>query len=71
MITLTKQQHAALASYARSVLAAVAAVVATGNFHADDLIKAALAAALPPILRWANPNDPAFGRVKKRKTRRS
>ena len=71
MITLSKQQQAALASYGRSVLAAVLAVAATGNYDAADLSKAALAAALPPLLRWVNPNDPAFGRVKKRKTRRS
>jgi predicted ATPase len=51
-----------LLSYARSVLAAVVAVVATGNTAPDDLVKAALAAALPPIIRWINPNDPAFGR---------
>ena len=61
-IYLTEKQKAMLASYARSVLAAVLAVVATGNYAADDLIKAALAAALPPLLRWANPNDTAFGR---------
>lgn len=51
-----------LASYGRSVLSAVAAVVATGNYQPDDLMKAAVAAALPPLLRWANTNDPAFGR---------
>lgn len=70
-IELSKQQQAALASYARSVLAAVLAVAATGNYDPTDLMKAALAAALPPLLRWANPNDPAFGRVKKRRSRRS
>ena len=62
MPSLTPQQKAALASYLRSVLAAVLAVVATGNYAPDDLAKAALAAALPPLIRWANPNDPAFGR---------
>jgi len=62
MPTLTPQQKAALASYLRSVIGAVAAVVATGNYAPDDLAKAALAAALPPLIRWANPNDPAFGR---------
>jgi hypothetical protein len=51
-----------LLSYARSVLAAVVAVAATGNTAPSDLVKAALAAALPPIIRWINPNDPAFGR---------
>jgi len=58
-----KPEHKAIiASYLRSVLAAVLAVVATGNYQPDDLLKAALAAALPPLIRWANPKDPAFGR---------
>jgi len=51
-----------LASYLRSTLAAVLAVVATGNYELDDLVKAALAAILPPLMRWANSKDPAFGR---------
>ena len=61
-IQLNCQHKAVLASYGRSVLAAVLAVVATGNYAPDDLAKAALAAALPPLIRWLNPNDPAFGR---------
>jgi len=61
-IQLNCRHKAALASYGRSVLAAVLAVAATGNYAPDDLAKAALAAALPPLIRWANPNDPAFGR---------
>lgn len=65
-ITLTKKQKSALASYGRSVLAAVLAVAVTGNYEFNDLWKAALAAAIPPILRWANPNDKAFGRTKKK-----
>jgi hypothetical protein len=59
---LNREQKAMLASYGRSVLSAVAAVIATGNYQPDDLMKAAVAAALPPLLRWANTNDPAFGR---------
>lgn len=51
-----------LMSYGRSVLCAVAAVAATGNYSLDDLAKAALAAVLPPLLRWLNSNDAAFGR---------
>lgn len=62
---LNKKQQAALQSYARSVLAAVAAVVATGNWNGEDILKAAVVAVLPPVLRWANPNDKAFGRTKK------
>jgi len=59
---LSKQQKAMFHSYLRSCLAAVLAVVTTGNYDPSDLLKALLAAALPPIIRWANPNDRAFGR---------
>jgi hypothetical protein len=62
MPSLSRQQKAALASYLRSALAAVLAVVATGNYAPDDIGKAALAAILPPLIRWANPKDGAFGR---------
>lgn len=66
---LSKQQKAALQSYSRSVVGAVVAVAATGNYAPDDLAKAAVAALIPPVLRWANTGDPAFGRkaVRKRK----
>jgi len=63
---ISKQQKSALESYARSVLGAVVAVAATGNYAPDDLAKAAVAALIPPILRWANSNDPAFGRGAKK-----
>jgi hypothetical protein len=62
MPSLTPQQKAALASYLRSALAAVLAVVATGNYAPEDIGKAAVAALLPPLIRWANPKDGAFGR---------
>jgi hypothetical protein len=59
---MSKQTKCMLASYARSVIAAVAAVASTGNTDPQDLAKAAVAALLPVIMRWANPNDQAFGR---------
>jgi len=62
MPSLTATQKAALASYLRSVLAAVLAVAATGNYAPEDIGKAAVAAILPPLIRWANPKDTAFGR---------
>ena len=62
MPSLSPQQKAALASYLRSALAAVLAVVATGNYAPEDIGKAAVAALLPPLIRWANPKDGAFGR---------
>lgn len=64
---ISKQQKAALESYARSVLGAVVAVAATGNYQPDDLAKAAVAALIPPALRWVNTGDPAFGRKTKKK----
>ena len=59
---MSKQTKAMLASYARSVIAAVAAVASTGNTDPEDLGKAAVAALLPVVMRWANPKDPAYGR---------
>jgi hypothetical protein len=61
-MTLTPEHKQALMSYLRSVIASVVAVASTGNYAPEDLAKAAVAAAIPPILRWANPNDSAFGR---------
>jgi len=59
---LNCKHKAALQSYARSVVGAVVAVAATGNYAPDDLAKAAVAALIPPLLRWVNSSDPAFGR---------
>ena len=57
-----KNVKALLSSYGRSVIAAVLAVYMTGNTEPVDLGKAAIAALLPPLMRWANPGDKAFGR---------
>ena len=53
---------AMLASYGRSVVAAVIAVYSTGNTDPADLGKAALAALVPVLVRYVNPKDLAFGR---------
>lgn len=59
---MTKQLKALLASYSRTVVAAVLAVYMAGNTSPTDLGKAGIAALLPPLMRWANPQDKAFGR---------
>jgi hypothetical protein len=59
---MNKKQKAMLASYLRVVITAIAAVVATGEFDLDDLVKAAIISVLPPLMRWINPNDKSFGR---------
>lgn len=53
-----------LASYGRSALgAALAVYLANPNdVTVRDVVAAALAAVLPPLLRWLNPKDAAFGR---------
>jgi hypothetical protein len=59
---MSKQLKALAASYSRTVIAAVLAVYMTGNTSPTDLGKAGIAALLPPLMRWANPSDKAFGR---------
>jgi hypothetical protein len=49
------------ASWARSFLAASVALAMTGETDIKMLANAGLAAVLPVILRWLNPNDVAFG----------
>ena len=47
-----------LASWSRvAASAALAYYMATGSLDAKALGSAALAAVVPPILRWLNPND--------------
>ena len=51
------------ASWSRSFLAAGITAYMMGATEPKDILKAAIAAVLPVVLRWLNPNDPAFGRV--------
>jgi len=53
--------QAALASYARALVAA-ALPVWTATQDPKATAHALWAAALPVIMRWANPNDPNIGR---------
>lgn len=58
---LTKTQKAALQSYLRSVLATTVAAVMAGANDWSSVGAAFIAAALPPIMRYLNPGDSAFG----------
>ncbi len=55
------QFKAIAASWARSFLAAGIAVYMAGNTDLKAVASAGLAATLPVILRYLNPNDTAFG----------
>ena len=57
-----EQVKAIAASWARSFLAAGIATYLAVGWDANAIVNAALAASLPVILRWLNPNDTAFGR---------
>jgi hypothetical protein len=57
-----KDLKAIAASYARSFLSACIAVYLAGVTEPKAILGAGVAAILPVLLRWLNPNDPAFGR---------
>lgn len=54
---------AILASYSRSVLGAASALYLAGLTDPLDLLWSLVAAILPVLIRYINPNDPAFGRM--------
>jgi hypothetical protein len=59
---LKDKDKAMLASYGRSMLAAVVALAATGNTDPSALLAAAIGAVCPTALRYFNPKDMKFGR---------
>jgi hypothetical protein len=62
---MNQKLKAALASYARSVLAAASALYLAGVTEPVDLAKALIAGLLPVALRALNKKDPAFGLIEK------
>jgi hypothetical protein len=51
-----------LASYARSFIAASLAVYMAGNQDPKAILSAGVAAVVPVLMRWLNPNDQVYGR---------
>ena len=62
MFKISEQTKQVIFSYARSALAAVLTLAWTGETSGSALLKAGLAAVVPPVIRWLNPNDKSFGR---------
>ena len=60
---LSKKNKAMLASYARSIVGATAALYIAGVTDPKDLWAALIGALIPVAARAVNPNDPAFGRL--------
>jgi hypothetical protein len=59
---MSARDKAMIGSYARSFLSAVIALYLAGETNPKALLAAGVAAILPPLLRWLNPNDMAYGR---------
>jgi hypothetical protein len=57
-----KELKPMLASYARSFIAASLAVYMAGVTDPKAIVSAGLAAILPVLMRWLNPNDKVYGR---------
>lgn len=60
---MSNQLKALLASYARSVFAGATTLYLAGITDPKDLVWSLAAALAPVALRYANPNDPAFGKL--------
>jgi len=59
-----EKTKAMLASWGRSYLAAALAVYMAGGTP-QQMLMGGVAAVVPVIVRWLNPNDKAFGKVTK------
>jgi hypothetical protein len=59
---MNAKDKAVIGSYARSFLSASLALYLAGETDPKALLAAGTAAVLPPLLRWLNSNDKAFGR---------
>jgi len=62
---MNKETKALLASWGRAFLATTFALILAGETDPKKLIWAGLAAVLPAVIRYLNPNDPQFGIKKK------
>ena len=60
---MNEKMKAMLASYGRSVVAAVTAMYAAGITDPETLVYSLLGAIIPVALRAANPSDTAFGKM--------
>ena len=59
---MNAKDKAMIASYARSFLTGAITLYLAGETDPGKLLAAGIAGILPPLLRWLNPNDQAFGR---------
>lgn len=60
---MNNKMKAMLASYGRSILGAASTLYLAGVTDPKDLVWSLVGALAPVVLRYANPNDSAFGRM--------
>lgn len=60
--TITRECREAIFSYLRAATATVLTVLLAGETDPKAVLGAAVAAFVPPVIRWLNPDDKAFGR---------
>lgn len=62
---MSRKHKEMILSYVRVFLAAVLALYLAGETDVAMLWQAGVAAVLPPLVRWLNPNDQVYGRTRK------
>jgi len=65
VIKLDEKTKGVIYSYVRAAAAAGLAVYMAGGRDVRAILSAAVSAVVPPLLRWLNKNDTAFGRGSK------
>ncbi len=64
-MAISKQTKALVSSYLRVAVATVMTLVLAGETEPKKFVAAIVAATFPPIIRWLNPNDSAYGKGSK------
>lgn len=59
--SISQECREAIFSYLRSATATTLTVLLAGETDPKAVWAAAVAAFVPPVIRWLNPNDKAFG----------
>lgn len=59
---MTKADKAMITSYLRCFISGALTLYMAGETNPRALLAAGVGAVIPPLLRWLNPNDKAYGR---------
>jgi len=65
VINIDEKTKALVLSYVRSAVASSVAVYAAGARDGRAILSAGVSAVIPPLVRWLNKADTAFGRGSK------